>query len=176
MEKIAQGAEAIIYKSKDTVIKDRIKKNYRIKEIDEKLRKFRTRAEERLILRAKRFGLKVPKLLETKDNKLVIEYINGEKLGDYLLRTKDYKIMSDLGKLVLKMHKANIIHGDLTTSNLIKKDNDIYFIDFGLSQFSPKIEDKAVDIHLLKQALEAKHYKIADECFKTIILCTREYY
>ena len=163
---IGQGAEAIIYQSKDTVLKDRIKKNYRIKQIDDKLRKNRTRAEARLLERVRRAGLKAPKVLEIKENQLVIEYIDGEKFRDYLLRTKDYKIMKELGKLVLKLHKANVIHGDLTTSNIIKQNEDIYFIDFGLSQFSEKIEDKAVDLHLFKECLKSKHYDICEKSWK----------
>ena len=43
------------------------------------------------------------------------------------------------------------------------------FIDFGLGFFSNKIEDKAVDLHLLKQALESKHFKKWDENFKEVL-------
>ena len=42
----------------------------------------------------------------------------------------------------------------------ILKNGKVYFIDFGLGFFSNKTEDKAVDLHLLKQALESKHYQI----------------
>ena len=52
---------------------------------------------------------------------------------------------------------------------MIEKNNKIYIIDFGLGFYSRKIEDKAVDLHLLKQALEAKHYKIANNCIKIIL-------
>jgi len=52
---------------------------------------------------------------------------------------------------------------------MILKDKNIYFIDFGLGFFSIKLEDKAVDIHLFRQALESKHYKTAEECFKYIV-------
>src|SRR4030042_1167648 len=57
-------------------------------------------------------------------------------------------------KIIQKL--SHIINGDLTTSNMIlNPDNKLYFIDFGLSFHSNKIEDKAVDLHLLKQALNA---------------------
>lgn len=42
---------------------------------------------------------------------------------------------------------------------MILKNNKIFFIDFGLGYISKKTEDRAVDLHLLKQALEAKHFK-----------------
>ncbi|MGC9309811.1 MAG: hypothetical protein ACP5D2_03915, partial [Candidatus Nanoarchaeia archaeon] len=63
---------------------------------------------------------------------------------------------------------ANIIHGDLTTSNLIYK-NKLYIIDFGLSFISRRREDKAVDIHLIKQALEAKHYSNWQTLYKEFL-------
>ena len=52
---------------------------------------------------------------------------------------------------------------------ILSKENKIFFIDFGLSFFSDKTEDKAVDLHLLKKALESKHYKIFEECFKAAL-------
>lgn len=166
---IGQGAEAIIYHSEDIVLKDRIKKNYRIDEIDNKLRKNRTNAEARLLERVRRAGLKAPKVLEIKNNQLIMEYIDGEKFGDYLLKTKDYRIMKEMGKLVLRLHRANVIHGDLTTSNIIKQNEDIYLIDFGLSQFSEKIEDKAVDLHLFKECLKSKHYNIWERAWEAFL-------
>ena len=88
-------------------------------------------------------------------------YVQGEKLStslnDFPLE-KQKQIMKKVGEAVAKIHKEDIIHGDLTTSNIILKDKDVFFIDFGLGYISKKVEDKAVDLHLLKQALEAKHF------------------
>ena len=67
--------------------------------------------------------------------------------------------MFQIGESLSKLHDKHIIHGDLTTSNLILKEDKVYFIDFGLGFLNGKYEDKGVDIHLLKQALEAKHFK-----------------
>uniref|UniRef100_A0A915N4X3 non-specific serine/threonine protein kinase n=1 Tax=Meloidogyne javanica TaxID=6303 RepID=A0A915N4X3_MELJA len=60
------------------------------------------------------------------------------------------------------MHSAGLIHGDLTTPNVLvkKKQNDnldLIFIDFGLSKFSQKPEDKAVDLYVLERALTSAH-------------------
>ena len=52
---------------------------------------------------------------------------------------------------------------------LHSKDKKVYFIDFGLGYHSNRIEDKAVDLHLIAQALEAKHSKIYKACFKAIL-------
>jgi Kae1-associated kinase Bud32 len=96
-------------------------------------------------------------------------FLDGEKISE-VLEDKNYlNISEEIGKRVKELHLMDIIHGDLTTSNMILADDKIHLIDFGLSFFSKKIEDKAVDIHLLKSALESKHHRIYDKCFKRII-------
>jgi TP53 regulating kinase-like protein len=77
--------------------------------------------------------------------------------------------MSLLGEEVSKLHEEDIIHGDLTTSNILLKGKRIYIIDFGLGFISNRIEDKAVDLHLIKQALEAKHFQNWEILFKSFI-------
>lgn len=167
--KISQGAEAIIYKKKN-IIKDRIKKNYRIKEIDEKLRTYRTRREAKILGKLKELNFPSPRLINVDDKKKIIEMeeIKGKKVRD-ILEKSDYKKLSfELGQKIAFLHNNEIIHGDLTTSNMILE-KEVFFIDFGLGFFSHKIEDKAVDLHLLKQALESKHYKIFEECFNAAL-------
>jgi len=169
MKKIAQGAEAKIYLTDSKIIKDRFKKDYRIEEIDKKLRKSRTKRESKIFDKLEAIKFPSPKLIETdKKEKIIMEFIKGQKVRD-ILEEKDYKKLSEeIGRKLAILHNNNIIHGDLTTSNMILN-KEIYFIDFGLSYSSHKIEDKAVDLHLLKQALESKHYKIWEDCFKSAI-------
>ena len=100
-------------------------------------------------------------------------FIDGKKLSEHLDNfplTKQKSICKRIGESVAKLHDADIIHGDLTTSNMILVEDKIFFIDFGLGFISHKFEDKAVDLHLLKQALEAKHFKnwkqLFDSAFK----------
>ena len=171
MKIICQGAEAILYQEKNKLIKERIPKTYRIKEIDDKLRKFRTRREGKILEKA---SINVPKIFKIDDNnmKIEMEFIPGKLLKDILdglSISERNKICRQIGQEISKLHEQNIIHGDLTTSNMIYYQDKIYFIDFGLSFFSHKIEDKAVDLHLLKQALESKHYKHFESTFKTIL-------
>lgn len=175
MEKIkdilAQGAEAKIYQTDNKIIKERIKKNYRISEIDSKLRKERTRAEARLIRALERAGVLVPAVLKEDDKGMILEleFIDGEKVRDYLEKTSDTEICKQIGELTEKMHSANIVHGDLTTSNLLLKDKKVYLIDLGLGEFSDRIEDKAVDLHLFKECLVSKHHKIWERCWKSFL-------
>jgi TP53 regulating kinase-like protein len=197
MKQIGHGAEAIIYltkdkEGKDIVIKERIPKSYRLAEIDNELRKSRTNREAKVI---QSMPVAAPKLyyVDNKTMKIEMEYIDGEKLSD-VLEKKDYKrICNEIGRMVAEMHSKDMIHGDLTTSNMIlasgtkdkshnitqnktnqkiekQKKDSVYFIDFGLSFFSTKTEDKAVDLHLLRQALESRHYTIFEESFKEVLL------
>ena len=198
-----RGAEAEItlYKRKNWIFKDRNKKSYRIPEIDEFLRKRRTKSEARLMDKASKVAF-VPKIIrvDEKSSRIVMEFIKGKKLSDNLndfSEKKQKEILLEAGRNIARLHDLGIIHGDLTTSNMILvekskeklvskknkivnrkneinntlshfKNSDfgwvgghkskIFFIDFGLGFHSGKIEDKAVDLHLLKQALEAKHF------------------
>jgi Kae1-associated kinase Bud32 len=158
MNKIAQGAEAVIYQKDNIIIKERIQKNYRISEIDGPLRRSRTRREAKVLQKLENFP--APQLLEFSDKEMTIkmELIPGEKVRDIITETNYVKIGQEIGKKVAQLHNMDIIHGDLTTSNMILND-EIYFIDFGLSSFSDKIEHKAVDLYLLERALESKHYQ-----------------
>ena len=204
---IAQGAEAKIFLNKDVIIKDRIPKTYRHPQLDEQIRTRRTRSEAKLLTKAHVLKVNIPKVLDTNKFTIKIEYIKGDKLSETLnsyQEKKQFKIMQQLGKQVALLHKNNIIHGDLTTSNIILKipaslgsrrvrdkvaktqnmrtksspsptfsdyrlpttDYRLFLIDFGLGFISTKIEDKAVDLHLIKQALEAKHFQNHENLFK----------
>ncbi|MEN9625988.1 MAG: hypothetical protein RL557_316 [archaeon] len=167
---IFQGAEAVLIKYKDTILKQRIKKSYRHQLIDEKLRKTRTRSEAKILEKLSPI-INVPKIIKTDEQKkeLTLEHIKGKKLADFLEKLDYKKVSTLIGKAIAKVHDQDIIHGDLTTSNMIYQEDKLYLIDFGLAFHSQKIEDKAVDLHVLKQALEAKHVTIATECMKVII-------
>jgi TP53 regulating kinase and related kinases len=169
-EKIIQrGAEATIFLENNLIHKNRYAKSYRLKIIDDMLRKSRTKSEAKILSKLQSI-INVPRVIETNNQDLIImEYIEGEKLSDHLEKDDWKEICKKIATTISKIHDQNIIHGDLTTSNMIFKDNQLFLIDFGLGFHSRKIEDKAVDLHLLKQALEAKHFTIAKECI-TIIL------
>jgi len=111
-----------------------LKKEYRIKEIDEALRKFRTKREAKLL---EKVPIPAPKLISTDDKEtIVMQKINGEKVRDLLDQKPE--LAKEIGEKLAKLHDADIIHGDLTTSNMIL-DKEIVFIDFGLSFHSRKV-------------------------------------
>ena len=172
-----QGAEAKIIKSKfwdfDVVEKRRIHKSYRIKKIDEYLISYRTKEEAKLISEARLCGVSVPTLydVDLKKGIITMEFLNGKRIKDILndLSEKEReRICKKIGDSIAKLHNNDVIHGDITTSNMILLDDKIHFIDFGLGGKSSEIEDKGVDLHVLMEAIESTHSKYSN-CFDYVL-------
>ena len=79
---IARGAEAVISKSDGKIFKERIKKDYRLPQIDEKLRSRRTKLEANLIREARRVGVLVPRILDLQKYAIEMEAIDGKLVKD----------------------------------------------------------------------------------------------
>ena len=178
MLKIAQGAEAVLYQDHNTVIKERFSKSYRLPQLDEALRQFRTRREAKVLQKLEELQFPAPHLRDFCDKRMSIamDFVPGEKLRDVLLNGDEYQqLAKEIGHNLGKLHDKHIIHGDLTTSNMIQHQGKLHFIDFGLSSFSEKVEDKAVDLFLLDRALESTHYQHPD-MFKKVLEGYKEVY
>lgn len=172
MKKIAQGAEAIVYQDKDRIIKERFPKQYRVPELDKSLRQFRTRREAKVLQRLKEVNFPSPHLIDfsDRDMKIVMTKLEGDKVRDVLKKGKSFQLIAtEIGRVVGGLHHLNIVHGDLTTSNMIVHEKKIYLLDFGLSFFSEKEEDKAVDLFLLERALESTHYEFYPRIWDAVI-------
>ncbi|MBT4935875.1 Kae1-associated serine/threonine protein kinase [Candidatus Woesearchaeota archaeon] len=171
MIKLSQGAEAILYKDNAAVIKERFSKAYRLQHLDDSLRKFRTRREAKVLTKLGEMDFPAPKMQSFSDKRMsiVMDFVPGETLKHVLKHGDEFHTFAkEIGQKVGILHKENIVHGDLTTSNMIvnKKNHQLTFIDFGLSSFSEKIEDKAVDLFLLDRALEGTHFEFYPEIFE----------
>lgn len=166
MKQIGQGAEAKLFLDDEKVVKVRPKKGYRLEQLDTQLRKARTRREAKILEKLEAAAIKAPKLVGVcdKDMKVEMSFINGKKLRDAM--TVDFA--KEMGKVVGHFHANHIVHGDLTTSNLLVQEEELHVIDFGLSFFSHKVEDKAVDLHVLDRALESQHHEVYDELIKAV--------
>jgi TP53 regulating kinase-like protein len=170
---IASGAEANLYRGRflgyDVVVKHRVSKPYRDVKLDLMIRRDRTLTEAKIMLLAMSLGVRVPTVLyvDLENSIIVMEYVEGVLLRDYIgLVDEDVRraYLELLGVYVGKLHKNDITHGDLTTSNVIVSSNgSLYIIDFGLSKISNDVEDKAVDIHLLMRSFESIHYNMSKE-------------
>jgi len=162
---IGQGAEAVLRKQENNVIKERVPKDYRLSEIDSRLRASRTRREAKILAKLEEISFPAPRLrkIDDKEMKIEMDFVPGPLLKD-VLHTKPAELSKEIGRKVGILHANDIIHSDLTTSNMIHCNNKVHFIDFGLSFVSNKAKDKAVDLHLLDRALESKHHEIYEEC------------
>ena len=159
-EKASQARQAS--EKEEMIVKERIQKNYRLPQIDFKLRKERTKTEVRMLTEARRCGVPVPILYGVEDNSIKMERIQGVPLKFVIdedsSKEKYEKTAVEVGEMIGKLHANNIIHGDLTTSNMIYGlDSKIYLIDFGLSFSENSVEAKGVDIHVLFQTYESSH-------------------
>lgn len=161
-----QGAEAIIHIQDNQVIKQRIAKPYRHAQLDEQLRTRRTRSEVKLLNKVAAIGLKVPAVIRHNTDSIVLEYISGDTLRDVF--TQPQPFARQIADILSMLHQHDIIHGDLTTSNMMVRDGHIVLIDFGLGCISARIEDKAVDIHVFEESLQAYHHAIAQEVMSII--------
>ena len=160
---MTMGAEAVVRIGDTEACKERRSKRYRSPQLDRHLIAERTRTEARLISSARKGGVRTPIIRDITHNTLVMEKIPGPMLKERL----EPGLVQDAGRMVGRLHRAGIIHGDLTTSNILVKDGTCVMIDFGLSQASTELEPRGVDIHVFFQTLESmvdNHGELRD-CF-----------
>ena len=151
-EKI-QCAEAIVEIYEDSVKKRRIPKSYRAKELDDQIRSKRTKTEAKIISEARKGGVPTPIIYGISEYEITMEYIKGQLLKHGL----NEKTCVKVGEMIGALHNHGIVHGDLTTSNMILTDKKIYLIDFGLSYFDNSVEARGMDVHVLFQTFKSTH-------------------
>ena len=175
---IKKGAEANLYleewHGKKVIMKKRLPKAYRLPQLDSAVRTQRTLHEPMLIHRAKEAGVPTPTIymIDLAESSIIMEYVEGRQIKKILntLPTKERtRLCHRIGTLIGRLHKHGIIHGDLTTSNMILASyGKICIVDFGLGEFSEELEIRGVDLHLMKRALQSTHHKYAKECFEAV--------
>jgi len=173
------------------LLKYRFHKQYRHPSLDVSLTRARVAGEARALLRCLRCGVNVPgiRMVDAVEGVIGIEWIEGKSVrsllpggaeeeideaedildeedADPLLAygTSQENLMSLIGTEIAKMHIADIIHGDLTTSNMMLRRpsssslvTELVLIDFGLAYNSNLIEDKSVDLYVLERAFSSTH-------------------
>ncbi len=186
MTLMKKGAEADLYLEDfsrvlhpagagQVIVKHRISKRYRVPQLDLQLRESRTALEAKLFADAKIAGVPTPTVYEIDrvGMRLVMEFIDGEQVKLILNRLRPVerrKLCRLIGKQIAHLHKAGIVHGDLTTSNMILSPRGrVFFVDFGLGEYNPSLEARGVDLHLLRRALQSTHFKVADEAYRAVI-------
>jgi TP53 regulating kinase-like protein len=176
---IKKGAEASLYLAewhgRKVVMKKRLPKEYRPSQLDLRIRTYRTVHEPQLMHEAKVAGVPTPLiyLVDVKDSTIIMEYVDGRQVKQLLgevAERKRQRLCFKIGCLIGLLHKHGMVHGDLTTSNMILDgDGNVYFVDFGLGEKTVELEARAVDLHLMKRALQSTHFEFADECMRSVV-------
>lgn len=176
---IKKGAEASLFleewHNRKVIMKQRLQKKYRVPELDEEIRSYRTIHEPQIIHKAKKAGVPTPTIfmVDIAEATIIMEFINGKQvkqvLDDFSSEERHHLCLF-IGKLIGRLHNRGIIHGDLTTSNMILTPNGrVVFVDFGLSEHSTELEARGVDLHLMKRAFQSTHYRHAKESFDMVM-------
>ena len=171
MKLIKKGAEADVFSTKwegrKAILKIRKKKSYRNTILDQKIRKQRTIREAQIISDVKAFSIPTPLIyfMDMKKCSILMQFIEGKLVRD-LKDDEIIKVSKEIGKIVGKMHKNGIMHGDLTTSNFIIKKKKLFLIDFGLASRTEKPDDHAVDLRLFKEMLNSAHANTMEKAWK----------
>jgi TP53 regulating kinase and related kinases len=170
---LSKGAEADIYRTRwfgnDAVSKIRVKKPYRQKSLDNEIRRNRTLREAIMLSNAKETGVRTPFLyfVDPVSAEIVMEFIEGTNVKEKM----DENLALQMGRYAGLLHINNLIHNDLTTSNFINsKNNQLVLLDFGLSFFSARLEDKAVDIRLVKEVFSSSYATMYELIFSRFLL------
>ena len=163
------------WEDRRVIIKKRLPKKYRPPTLDKQIRTYRTIHEPQLMHAAKQAGVPTPLIYQVnvKEGTIIMQFVEGKQVKELLniqSEKERKRTCLRIGKSIGRLHKSGIIHGDLTTSNMIvDPEKRIVFVDFGLGEKTNELEAKAVDLHLMKRALQSTHYRVAQECFNTVI-------
>jgi TP53 regulating kinase-like protein len=176
---LKKGAEASLFLAswhgRRVIVKARFPKKYRPAELDAKIRSYRTAHEPQLMHEAKKAGVPTPTifLVDMKVAEITMEFVEGKQVKQVLAgvsKKERQELCTSIGVLIGKMHRHGVIHGDLTTSNMILTgEGKIFLVDFGLGEKNMELEARGVDLHLMKRALQSTHYQFAGECFKAVL-------
>jgi TP53 regulating kinase-like protein len=181
MKLLYRGAEADVFQgewcARPSIYKVRNPLPYRLPELDKLIRIQRTVHEAQMIHLSKVAGVSTSHLyyLSPPDALLVMEYLEGQRLKTLLLDVglKERwveEIAEELGSSIGTLHAAGIMHGDLTTSNVIITDGDVVnLIDFGLAIHSQRLEDHAVDLRLIKETLVGAHNTVSKRFMQSLL-------
>lgn len=165
------------------IVKYRPRKPYRHEQLDLQITKSRTASEAKLLYKLETLGVRCPKLIgmDAPNGIIWMEFLgfrldngNFSSLKNWLwylekndeteaIGSQAKDVMREVGKSIAILHLNDIVHGDLTSSNIVLTKNDtndvleLALIDFGLSSYSALVEDKAVDLYVLERALISTH-------------------
>lgn len=160
------------------IIKYRPSKSYRHPKIDASITKNRTIGEVKFMNKLTKLGINSPAIIladfangiiwmefmgsklangEVSSFKNWLWWLERERSADECVSDTVQVACRNVGEIIGKLHLNDMIHGDLTSSNILLQDQDPVLIDFGLSSYSGLPEDKAVDLYVLERAIVSTH-------------------
>lgn len=174
--------QSALSNSEKYIVKFRPPKPYRHPKIDAMITKSRTVGEAKFMVRLAKVGIPAPTLIliDVQNGVIWMENV-GTLLPDgsvssmknhlwFLERNQGAcvgaeveGICKSVGLVIAKLHLNDMIHGDLTSSNILLQESEAYLIDFGLSSYSGLAEDKAVDLYVMERAILSTHSDYAEE-------------
>ena len=172
-----KGAEADVilgeWQGLQAVFKVRKPLTYRLQILDETIRHQRTIREAEMIHLAKRAGVTSPFLynVDVPESTIVMEFVRGERVKDLMTVLSEIQleeVFFEFGQAAAKLHRSGIMHGDLTTANVVRRNGRLVFIDFGLSVRTSRLEDHAVDLRLIKETLVGAHAEVSARAFEAL--------
>ena len=176
---LKKGAEASLFlmdwHERRVIVKVRVPKKYRPVALDEQIRSYRTVHEPQLMHEAKAAGVPTPLIymVNVPEASIIMEFVEGPQIKQLLNKVSKAKrrdLCLRIGESIGKLHRQGLIHGDLTTSNMIlNPEGKIFFVDFGLGEKNGELEAQGVDLHLMKRALQSTHYQFWEECFQSVL-------
>ncbi|MDG7010519.1 MAG: Kae1-associated serine/threonine protein kinase [Nitrososphaerota archaeon] len=173
-----RGAEADIlmgrWQGMRAIYKVRKPLAYRLPVLDDAIRRQRTLREAEMIRQAKQAGVPSPYIydVDVPRSTLVMEYVEGERLKDEAASMGEdeaRQVFREFGTDVARLHSAGIVHGDLTTANVVRRKGALVFIDFGLSFRTTRLEDQAVDLRLIKETLVGAHPAVSKLALEALL-------
>jgi TP53 regulating kinase and related kinases len=178
---LKRGAEAELrtteFLGRPAVEKYRVPKGYRLGHLDEELRRTRIRNETRLMAEARAAGVPVPILydIDVVANRIVMEFVDGPTAKDVLEAggPEAHRVANEIGRIAGRLHRHGIVHGDLTTSNMLVRKGQVLVIDFSLGAMDNRGEARGVDLHLLREALTSAHRNAA-AYYRDVLMGYRE--
>ncbi|MCL4436962.1 MAG: Kae1-associated kinase Bud32 [Thaumarchaeota archaeon] len=183
MKLLTRGAEASVYLGEwfgqEAVFKIREPKQYRHPALDSKIRRLRTLHEASFIAEARRLGVATPLIyfVDQERGEIVMQFLHGRRLKE-IIDCDGAEVVErwcrEVGRYAARLHLGRVIHGDLTTSNFIAVGDRLALIDFGLAFYSTRLEDRAVDLHLLDTLAESAHHRVAGTVSQAVLEGYRE--
>ncbi|MCI4348681.1 MAG: Kae1-associated serine/threonine protein kinase [Thermoplasmata archaeon] len=168
---VSRGAEATIRKVDwwgfPAILKERDAKRYRPKALDERLRRERTRVEARLLVEARRLGVRTPIVydLDLTRHRILLEELPGPTLRDLLEKGREdpgglRAPVRAFGVALGRLHAGGLSHGDLTSSNVLfpaGPEGAPAFLDLSMGSKGAGVEELGIDLHLVEEDLRALH-------------------